>query len=59
VGRLSRTKVYVDWQHVIIGKAVFNGVGAFHRTANLVWLRFQLFFEAIARGTLDRWTVWL
>jgi phosphate-selective porin OprO/OprP len=38
------TKVYVDWQHSIFGNEIFNGPEAFHRTANLVWLRFQLFF---------------
>jgi phosphate-selective porin OprO and OprP len=38
------TKIYFDWQHSIFGDAVFNGPRAFHGSADLVWLRFQLFF---------------
>ncbi len=38
------TKIHFDWQHSVFGDAVFNGPRAFHRTADLVWLRFQLFF---------------
>jgi phosphate-selective porin OprO/OprP len=37
-------KVDLDWQHSIFGQPVFNGPGLFHRTADLLWLRFQLFF---------------
>ncbi|HMB06958.1 MAG TPA: hypothetical protein VKP69_24885 [Isosphaeraceae bacterium] len=38
------TKIYIDWQHSVFGNQVFNGPRAFHKQANLVWLRFQLFF---------------
>ena len=38
------TKVYLDWQHSVFGTPVTNGPDAFHRKADLVWLRFQLFF---------------
>ena len=38
------TKIYLDWQYSIFGTPVYNGVGALRDHANLVWLRFQLFF---------------
>ncbi len=38
------TKIYLDWQHSVFGSPVSNGPGAFHKTADLLWLRFQLFF---------------
>ena len=38
------TKIYFDWQHSVFGNQVFNGQRAFHKQANLIWLRFQLFF---------------
>jgi phosphate-selective porin OprO/OprP len=38
------TKVYFDWQHSVFGQQVFDGAGHFHKTADLIWLRFQLFF---------------
>ena len=38
------TKIYFDWQHSIFGNRVFNGQSAFHKAADLFWLRFQLFF---------------
>jgi hypothetical protein len=40
----SPLKVYFDWQHSVFGQRVFNGPGLFHKTADLIWLRFQLFF---------------
>jgi phosphate-selective porin OprO/OprP len=38
------TKIYLDWQHSVFGTPVTNGPGSFHKTGDLLWLRFQLFF---------------
>lgn len=37
------TKIYMDWQHSVFGNAVTNGPGSFMKSADLLWLRFQLF----------------
>jgi phosphate-selective porin OprO/OprP len=38
------TKVYLDWQHAMFGRSVFDGPHAFHKTSDLHWLRYQFFF---------------
>lgn len=39
------TKIYVDWQHSVFGDPVTTGVpDHYMKTANLFWLRFQVFF---------------
>ncbi|WP_422928211.1 OprO/OprP family phosphate-selective porin [Singulisphaera sp. PoT] len=38
------TKIYFDWQHSLFGNPVYNGPRTLARSADLLWLRFQLFF---------------
>ncbi len=38
------SKIYLDWQHSMFGSPVYNGPQHLTRTANLLWMRCQLFF---------------
>ncbi|MBX6314043.1 MAG: hypothetical protein IRY99_14175 [Isosphaeraceae bacterium] len=38
-------KIYFDWQHAVFGRPVYDGGdGLLHKTSDMLWVRFQLYF---------------